>query len=211
MPITQRNNKFKNNLTWKKWKSKQRERVKNDENKFGTNNDAPFQPDSLFRKVVTEGPTDGPTDQRTDGPTDGRTDGRTDKASYRDAWTHLKTPELFLNLSEAGAIFQVANKKFLPFTFFISQTFSSMWNVALYLIPYIIHFLCPGRWGHTNRCQSLRCENFGYVGMWCNMNIIVLEFEATPIYTKVWDVETLVMLGYHALWILKYLSLISSF
>ena len=30
------------------------------------------------------------TDGRTDGPTDGRTDGRTDKASYRDAWTHLK-------------------------------------------------------------------------------------------------------------------------
>ena len=30
--------------------------------------------------------TDGQTDQRTDGPTDQRTD----KASYRDAWTHLK-------------------------------------------------------------------------------------------------------------------------
>ena len=27
----------------------------------------------------------------THGPTDGPTDGRTDKASYRDAWTHLKT------------------------------------------------------------------------------------------------------------------------
>ena len=27
----------------------------------------------------------------TDRRTDGRTDGRTDKASYRDAWTHLKT------------------------------------------------------------------------------------------------------------------------
>ena len=26
----------------------------------------------------------------TDGPTDGLTDGQTDKASYRDAWTHLK-------------------------------------------------------------------------------------------------------------------------
>ena len=26
----------------------------------------------------------------TDGRTDRRTDGRTDKASYRDAWTHLK-------------------------------------------------------------------------------------------------------------------------
>ena len=26
----------------------------------------------------------------THGPTDRRTDGRTDKASYRDAWTHLK-------------------------------------------------------------------------------------------------------------------------
>ena len=25
------------------------------------------------------------------GPTDGPTDGRTDKASYRDAWTHLKS------------------------------------------------------------------------------------------------------------------------
>ena len=24
--------------------------------------------------------------------TDGQTDGRTDKASYRDAWTHLKIP-----------------------------------------------------------------------------------------------------------------------
>ena len=28
---------------------------------------------------------------RTDGPTDGPTDQRMDKASYRDAWTHLKT------------------------------------------------------------------------------------------------------------------------
>ena len=33
------------------------------------------------------------TDQRTDGPTHGPTDGWTDKASYRDAWTHLKTSE----------------------------------------------------------------------------------------------------------------------
>ena len=35
-----------------------------------------------------------PTNGQTDGPTDRRTDGRTDKASYRDAWTHLKTVEL---------------------------------------------------------------------------------------------------------------------
>ena len=31
-------------------------------------------------------------DRRTDPRTDGPTDRRTDKASYRDAWTHLKTP-----------------------------------------------------------------------------------------------------------------------
>ena len=37
---------------------------------------------SVWKKHLT----DGPTDQQTDG----RTDGRTDKASYRDAWTHLK-------------------------------------------------------------------------------------------------------------------------
>ena len=32
-----------------------------------------------FTKMVIDGPTEEPTD------------GRTDKASYRDAWTHLKT------------------------------------------------------------------------------------------------------------------------
>ena len=41
---------------------------------------------AIFEKRVTDPRTDGPTDQRTDGPTDRRTD----KASYRDAWTHLK-------------------------------------------------------------------------------------------------------------------------
>ena len=30
------------------------------------------------------------TDRRTDGWTNGQTEGRMDKASYRDAWTHLK-------------------------------------------------------------------------------------------------------------------------
>ena len=35
--------------------------------------------------------TNGWTNQRTDGPTDQLTDRRTDKASFRDAWTHLKT------------------------------------------------------------------------------------------------------------------------
>ena len=35
------------------------------------------------------------TDGRTDGPTDGRTNGRTDKASYRDAWMHLKKIDNF--------------------------------------------------------------------------------------------------------------------
>ena len=35
---------------------------------------------------MRNGRMDGPTDRRTDGPTDWRTD----KASYRDAWTHLK-------------------------------------------------------------------------------------------------------------------------
>ena len=47
-----------------------------------------------MRDGRTDGRTDGPTDRRMDGPTDRRTDGptdrRTDKASYRDAWTHLK-------------------------------------------------------------------------------------------------------------------------
>ena len=33
------------------------------------------------------------TDRRTNRRTNGRTDGWTDKASYRDAWTHLKTSE----------------------------------------------------------------------------------------------------------------------
>ena len=37
-------------------------------------NTAPFSQIHCLKKVVT----------------DGRTDGRTDKASYRDAWTHLK-------------------------------------------------------------------------------------------------------------------------
>ena len=45
---------------------------------------------AIFEKRVTHGPTDprnhGPTDPWTHGPTDPRTD----KASYRDAWTHLK-------------------------------------------------------------------------------------------------------------------------
>jgi len=41
---------------------------------------------AIFEKRVTDRRTDG----RTDGRTDRRTDGRTDKASYRDAWTHLK-------------------------------------------------------------------------------------------------------------------------
>ena len=44
-----------------------------------------FHPDSPFEKKWLQ--TNGPTD----GPTDGQTDQRTDKASYRDAWTHLKT------------------------------------------------------------------------------------------------------------------------
>ena len=35
--------------------------------------------------------------QRTDGPTDRRTDSWTDKASYRDAWTHLKKIPTELN------------------------------------------------------------------------------------------------------------------
>ena len=52
---------------------------------------------AIFEKRVTDGRTDRRTDGRTDGPTNGwtdrRTDGRTDKASYRDAWTHLKTSE----------------------------------------------------------------------------------------------------------------------
>ena len=41
-----------------------------------------FQPDSLFKKKIT--------DPLIDGPTDGWTNGWTDKASYRDARTHLK-------------------------------------------------------------------------------------------------------------------------
>ena len=49
----------------------------------------------------------------TDGPTDGRTDPRTDKASYRDAWTHLKTVgggektvSSFRNGLERGSMYQ---------------------------------------------------------------------------------------------------------
>ena len=50
---------------------------------------------AIFEKPVTQ----GPTDQRTDG----RTDGRTEKASYRDAWTHLKMGYNFsLNSSFQG-------------------------------------------------------------------------------------------------------------
>ena len=42
---------------------------------------------AIFEKRVTDGPTHG----RTDRPTDRRTD----KASYRDAWTHLKRKKSF--------------------------------------------------------------------------------------------------------------------
>ena len=52
----------------------------------------------LKKRKTTDGRTDGCKDQRTNGQTDGRTDGptdrRTDKASYRDAWTHLKIEKL---------------------------------------------------------------------------------------------------------------------
>ena len=41
---------------------------------------------AIYEKRVTDG--------RTDRRTDRRTDGRTDKASYRNAWTHLKTDEM---------------------------------------------------------------------------------------------------------------------
>ena len=43
-----------------------------------------FEPNSLFEKKGLR------TDGRTNGQTNGPTDQRTDKASYRDAWTHLK-------------------------------------------------------------------------------------------------------------------------
>ena len=41
-------------------------------------NTAPFDQIHSLKKVVTDGPTNGPTNRRMD------------KASYRDAWTHLK-------------------------------------------------------------------------------------------------------------------------
>ena len=50
----------------------------------------------------------------THGPTDQRTDGRTDKASYRDAWTHLKTtcskkiPVLHLNVVIQAFIVEIS-------------------------------------------------------------------------------------------------------
>ena len=52
----------------------------------------------LHLSFLTDGRTNGRTDGLMDGWTDGRTDGRPDrqmgKASYRDAWTHLKKPQI---------------------------------------------------------------------------------------------------------------------
>ena len=41
--------------------------------------------------------TNGWTDRQTDGRTDRRRDRRTDKASYRDAWKHLKTEDRLIH------------------------------------------------------------------------------------------------------------------
>ena len=46
---------------------------------------------AILKKVVTNGPTNGRTV--------GRTNRQTDKASYRDAWTHLKISSTFWSRS----------------------------------------------------------------------------------------------------------------
>ena len=46
----------------------------------------------------------------TDRPTNQPTDGRTDKASYRDAWTHLKSRE-FMGWAEVKIWILLGNKK----------------------------------------------------------------------------------------------------
>ena len=62
---------------------------------------------AFYEKHLTHGPThrlmDRWTNGRTDRRMDRRTDGRTDKASYRDAWMHLKIHCLQLSIS---AIFE---------------------------------------------------------------------------------------------------------
>ena len=49
---------------------------------------------AMFEKCLTYRPTDGRTN--------GRTDQRTDKASYRDAWTHLKKMAFGLGIETAS-------------------------------------------------------------------------------------------------------------
>ena len=48
---------------------------------------------------------------------DGPTDGRTDKASYRDAWTHLKTAENVNSVSYISSASKEREKHFLNFFF----------------------------------------------------------------------------------------------
>jgi hypothetical protein len=72
----------------------------------------------------TDQRTDGRMDRRTDGQTDGRTDGRTDKASYREAWTHLKTAENVNSVSCISSASKEREKHFLNFFFELKKNYT---------------------------------------------------------------------------------------
>ena len=55
--------------------------------------------------------TNRPTDLCIDRPTDRRTNGPTDKASYRDAWTHLKKCIVFFSLKVAIGQFNYSSSE----------------------------------------------------------------------------------------------------
>ena len=74
-----------------------------------------------------DGWTDGRTDRRTDGQTDRRTDGPTDKASYRDAWTHLKTWKVWSSFQAKGTTIRRPTVTVESITYFGSWV--TLWSI----------------------------------------------------------------------------------